>query len=356
MSRVLGPLKGTIADNLLDDITVKGQSRKKDETLLPNGSRAFMWQHIQDVKEVLQRLIEANLTVSAEKALFGADHAVVIGHKITSLGRSADPKRLGKITGWSRPKTISQLRGFLALISGCQMYIKHTAEILEPLTAGTRGHSKSKPTDPIQWNEEMERSFLKVKEAVRKASNLKAISDDPDLPLYVYTDAGDYGVGAVLMQPETATGNLYPVRFESKLFNPSQRGYSVPRKELLAVHYALIKLRPYLHGRKFILRLDSSTVAGMIKNPGSVPDPMLVRWLGHIHSFHFDIQKIPRTENILADALGRLESESDTEQEGPTEEAPIEKFSALSCQIKEISWMETCRRRGIDERIRILFG
>jgi hypothetical protein len=185
MSQVLGDAKGRIADNLLDDITIKAESRVKDETLMEDGNRKFVQEHIGHVELILGRLIQANLTVSVEKAIFGTDRATVLGHEISSSGRQSDPKRVGKVAGWARPTTLKQLRGFLALVNGCNMYIPHAAEISEPLIEATRGPKRPSNTR-IPWSEAMEASFMELKERVQRRTQLKApCYDDHAPPFYV---------------------------------------------------------------------------------------------------------------------------------------------------------------------------
>jgi hypothetical protein len=113
MSKILAEQKGKTVDNLLDDITVHNESRDRDDTILDNGCRMFIMDHINNVEKTLEKLINANLTISVEKAIFGTDCATALGHQISSQGRQPDPKRVGKIIGWNIPRTLKQLRGFL---------------------------------------------------------------------------------------------------------------------------------------------------------------------------------------------------------------------------------------------------
>jgi RNase H-like domain found in reverse transcriptase/Integrase zinc binding domain/Reverse transcriptase (RNA-dependent DNA polymerase) len=328
MSQVLGDAKGRIADNLLDDITVKPEHRHKDDSLLENGARTYVWNHLCDVRDILTRLEKANLTVSAEKAVFGTDQAKVLGHVLSPAGRQADEKRVAKIVDWARPKNLKQLRGFLALVTGVSMYFPHAAETAEPLIAATRGGAKKLSDTPVEWTPAMTDAFESLKQLVQKRRTLRALNPDTDrFPLYVYTDAGEYGVGAALMQAGAEGAPLEPIRFESKIFNAAQRTYSTPRKELYAIMVGLKKLRPYIMNRKFTVRLDSSTVFGMLRNPGIIPDPMVTRWIASIIMFNPDLEKIPRELNALADGLGRLDYDPASDSDG--EDPELEKYAAL---------------------------
>jgi hypothetical protein len=51
----------------LDDIPINECAlAERDETLTKGGVRKFIWDHIQDVEAILQRLIDAGLTLSGE--------------------------------------------------------------------------------------------------------------------------------------------------------------------------------------------------------------------------------------------------------------------------------------------------
>lgn len=66
-------------------------------------------------------------------------------------------------------------------------------------------------------------------------------------PFILEIDAGDEGVGAVLMQEGK------PLAFISHAFAPKHLGLSVYDKELIAVLVVMEKWRHYLEGSQFII-------------------------------------------------------------------------------------------------------
>jgi hypothetical protein len=97
----------------------------------------------------------------------------------------------------------------------------------------------------------------------------------------------------------------------------------------------------------------------MIRNPGSVPDPMLCRWLGYIHLFNFEIEKNPRSENSLADALGRIKYQDDSDEENDGGEGNLlEKYAALNIRKKTAEEMihDELKKIKLGDRIRALYG
>jgi len=78
----------------------------------------------------------------------------------------------------------------------------------------------------------------------------------PDLnhPFVVGTDASQLGVGAILYQK--IGEEIRYIAFASKQLNKGQRNYPAPKRELLAVIFALKKWRELLMWRKFVVETD----------------------------------------------------------------------------------------------------
>ena len=91
----------------IDNIPVKGPvSRYQNadgtyETIQENnGIRKFVWEHLQNVNRVIQRVKHAGGTFSAIKSFFCVETAVIVGHKCTIEGRLPDETRVQKIVDW----------------------------------------------------------------------------------------------------------------------------------------------------------------------------------------------------------------------------------------------------------------
>lgn len=93
----------------------------------------------------------------------------------------------------------------------------------------------------VQWNEEANRSFDRVRENIRDATMLYFPRDDQELILE--TDASDYAIGAALYQYQGTEKK--PIRFLSKTLDKTQRNWYTPEKEAFAIYYALHNCRTY---------------------------------------------------------------------------------------------------------------
>ncbi|OBQ28310.1 MAG: hypothetical protein AN485_24190, partial [Anabaena sp. MDT14b] len=85
-----------------------------------------------------------------------------------------------------------------------------------------------------------------------------------------------------------------------------ERNYAATKKELLAIVFALRKLRFYLAGRRFHLYTDHRALSFMFTQKGL--NPMLERWLDELLDFDFTVEHLPGVLNVLPDHLSRLYS------------------------------------------------
>ena len=202
MSRVLGRLKGTVAETMVDDITVHARTRVKDETLRSNGCREFVSQIIEATEDVLRAMINAGLTISVDKAGFGISEAEILGATVGIYGRKLGSKLAATIASWGKPTVMRELRGFLAVVNISQVYVPFLAETLAPLSDLTRGKPRSDSVIP--WRPEHELAFLAAKKLFQDNTCLKNPDESEGAPPYqVYSDAGEHAVGSALMQEDS---------------------------------------------------------------------------------------------------------------------------------------------------------
>ncbi|GBG65784.1 hypothetical protein CBR_g52376 [Chara braunii] len=68
------------------------------------------------------------------------------------------------------------------------------------------------------------------------------------------------------------------------------------KKEVLAIFHCLKTFQAYLFGRRFILRIDPTNVAGDLKNYRPI-NPSVGRWVGFIWQFDYKIERIAVIKN-----------------------------------------------------------
>lgn len=88
-------------------------------------------------------------------------------------------------------------------------------------------------------------------------------------------DASDYAVGAVLGQRHAK--KIHAIYYACKVLNDNQVNYTTTEKELLAIVFALEKLRPYLIGFKVIIFADHATLKYLFNKSDS--KTRFLRWV-----------------------------------------------------------------------------
>ena len=146
------------------------------------------------------------------------------------------------------PSTITDLRGFIGLVGFYNDLFPHCSQILAPLTS--LGNLPKGTKLGKLWTTECNEAFEKMKAIV--AADCLLTYPDHNKPFYIYTDASDFQMGAVIMQRENA-GVLRPVAYFSQKLSSAQRKYTTMEKELLSLVMVLKKCRTMLYGAKLLI-------------------------------------------------------------------------------------------------------
>ena len=132
-----------------------------------------------------------------------------------------------------------------------------------------------------RWSPSQQAAFAAVKQSLREAPILALA--DYSKPFHVVCDASDFAIGCALMQHDNE-GRERVISYQSRQLKPAERNYPVHDKELLAMKYALAKLRVYLLGEsKFVIYTDHASLRTAMKSPHLTQ--RMARWLSYFASF-----------------------------------------------------------------------
>ena len=252
--------------------------------------------HIRQIERFFQIMREAKLTINLMKSEFGKATVKYLGH-IVGQGqvRPLDAK-IQTIVKYPIPTSRKELAGFLGMAGYYRNFCLNFSDIAAPLT-----NLLSKKVKFV-WTDDCQLAFDKVKLLLQKSPVLK--SPDYEKPFKLIIDSSDVGTGSVLVQ-EASDGLDHPVSYFSKKFLKYQKNYSVVEKETLGLVLALEHFDVYLGSTPFKIKVYTDhnplTFLKTMKNKNQ----RLVRWSLALQEYNLEIQHIPGSENVVADALSR---------------------------------------------------
>ena len=250
--------------------------------------------HLQNLREVFQRLREAGLKLKPTKCDFCALQVEFLGHIVSAEGVQTDPSKTEKVAQWPTPTSRREVQQFLGLANYYRRFVKDFAAIAKPL------HRLTEKTVKFKWTNECQTAFEEIRRRLVTAPILAF--PDYERAFILDTDASDIGIGAVLSQVQE-DGSERVIAYASRVLTRPERRYCVTRRELLAVVTFVQHFRPYLLGRRFLLRTDHGSLTWL--SNFKEPEGQLARWLERLQEYDFTIAHRPGRKHQNADALSR---------------------------------------------------
>ncbi|GFW26356.1 transposon Tf2-6 polyprotein [Trichonephila clavipes] len=264
---------------------------------------------------VFERFQQYGLRINVSKSVMGAAQVEYLGFLITAEGSRPLPEKVQAILSYKLPETIHDLRTFLGIINFYRRYLKDAAKTQAPLHELLKG-AKKKDRRKVHWTDDTRRSFEKCKINLAEAALLSFPRSG--LPLSLCTDASDFAVGAVLQQLENESWK--PIAFYSKKLNETQTRYSTYDRELLGIYLSVKHFKHLLEGNDFVIYTDHKPLTFAFKQKNEKTSTRQQRQLQYISEFSCNIQHVLGKDNVVADALSRIDSISENNFEEIAEE------------------------------------
>lgn len=277
MTEILGDLEYT--RTYIDDVLITSNGSFED--------------HCEKVAEVLSRLQKAGFRANLRKCFFGRDSLEYLGYWLTRNGVQPQPKKVEAIIRLNVPKTKRQLRHFLGMVNYYRDMWRRRSHILAPLT------SLISKDVPFKWTQEHTEAFEEMKAVIGKETMLTF--PDFNKKFHIYTDASNTQLGAVIMQEGK------PLAFYSRKMNSAQRRYTTGEQELLSIVETLKEFRNILLGQDLVVHTDHMNIIY-----GNLSNDRIARWRLLLEEFGPEYQHIKGKDNVVADALSRLDADFET--------------------------------------------
>lgn len=271
----------------LDDILVASSSPEK---------------HIDDLRAVFDRLREYGLIINEDKCHFAKEQVQFLGHIVTSGSIKPLPAKVEAIDNFTKPTTRNDLRRFIGMLNYYRRFLPNAAQTQLPLQL-LLGPCKKNDRTKIDWTDEAEVAFINCKTMLREAAMLAHPA--PSAVLAIMSDASDTGIGAALQQ---LVDNCWqPLGFFSRKLSEAESKYSTYDRELLAIFTAVKHFRFMLEGSQFIIYTDHKPITFAFSQKSDKFSPRQTRHLDYIGQFSTDIRHVSGKDNVVADALSRVE-------------------------------------------------
>ena len=279
IEKLLEGLKGAM--NLSDDIYVWGDSYE---------------QHDNRLYIILEKLQSEGVGLNSEKCELRKTELDFFGMHFTSEGVRVTDEKIKALRDAPIPKSKSELRSFLGIVSYCSQSIPKFADNSSLLRSMTHKHAR------MEWKQECIDQF----EFLKNVLTTKCLGYfDKDWCTILETDASPIGASSVLYQSNPKNKNEHKIiAFWSKAFSDIELRYSQVEREALAVVLACEKHKLYLLGKPFTLRVDNRAIEIIYNNPNSNPPCRIKRFSLRLTDYDFKVEHVPGIDNI-ADYLSR---------------------------------------------------
>ena len=212
---------------------------------------------------------------------------------------SPDPERAQSILDMPEPRCKKELQKCIGMYNYYRIFSKRYAIYIDPFRKLLSDKNK------FTWTEKHSEAFQRLKNQFAEHVLLNNYFEDR--PFHLQTDASKQGISAVLYQFDNQN-NQCIIALVSRCLTSYESNYSTCEIELLAIIFAVIKLRYYLIGQRFILKTDHKSLIFLLKT--SFHTSRLIRWTLIMQQYAYDIEHCKGNDNIIADYFSRLSPNS----------------------------------------------
>lgn len=300
--------------------------------------------------EVLETARKYGIRFSPAKATWEADELKCLGFVIKKgKGVFMAKDKVALIHAAHPPRRVADVQHLQGTINFYNRFIPHFADKAACIT------DLLKKDVPWDWTTERQGAWDAMCKWVREDHYLQPWVQGA--PVTLYTDASDYALGALIMQPKPDDpSQLGLVYCTHRKFRNEERGWGGPDKELFAIIHAIEEFRYLLVGSHVEIRTDHRNLAAfMFRGNLASHDGRRGRWWERLASSGVDfiITPIPGTQNDLADFLSRFGYPDSAVLEGKAV-LELERFSPKA--LADISSWFRFEGRNIREKLEEAFA
>ena len=252
------------------------------------------------LKEFVDVLIDCNATINASKTKLFARVNKVLGFEVSKGAINPIESRVQTLIDWPVPASKKELHRFLATANWYSSHIGNLAS----LAAGLNDMLSTRV--PFRWLEQHQRAFEAIKYGLVHRATLSA--PRKGATVYLSTDASDAAAGYVAEQLDEA-GTPRIIACGGAKFTSTQRRYTIPEKELLALQIAMTKIGVWLSHvtDDVVWRTDSQAAAAFQSTPIDGRSAAIRKFIADLQVRRLKVEHVDAKLNPVSDAISRNE-------------------------------------------------
>lgn len=259
-------LIGVILQVYLDDLTVHSR---------------FRTDHFSHLRQVFICCRKYGMSLNPNKSVFGGVVGKLLGHVVSKAGISIDPKRFKAISVVPALTSKKSIQAFMGKINFVRKIIPNFAFIVKPI------HNLLKANHTFVWNEQANKSFIKIKDALSSTPVLATPDFSKDF--IIYTNATEEAVAAILMQKKLQN-HEQPIAFMSQSLSDAAIQYTLIEKHAYALVKAIEKFRHYILGKHIVVKVPLHAVKYLLSQ--TYLSGKLANWLTKIQEHDLSIETV----------------------------------------------------------------
>ena len=287
-----------------DDITsdFSRVSRCIDDSLLWDESIEESFWHTFDY---LKHCSSNGIVFNVEKFVFCEKTCEFAGFELTPEGYRPPKRILDSILSFPVPKTPTDVKSWFGLVNQVA-YAFAQSKTMSPFR-----DLLSKKKRDWQWTDELTRIFEESKTHIVERIKEGVCTFQKDLVTCIATDWSRVGIGFCLSQkhcscpvdpvtgtwsPNCGQGHWKLIMAGSRFTKPSEKLYSPPQGETLAVAYALNQCKKFVIGcSNLIVAVDHQALVKILtdRSLDTIDNPRIMRLKEKTLPYEFDITYIP---------------------------------------------------------------
>lgn len=260
-------------------------------------------QHAEHLRILFTRLHEYGVVLNPAKCHIAQTDVTFLGYTLNAAGTRPPVDRIKDLQEFTIPKTIQGMRRFLGMVNYYRRFLPKAAELQAPLISALT-ETKGKGAQPFPWTPDLEKCFETCKASLVQATLLAHPIGDAILGLY--TDASSTHIGSCLQQ--YVGGSWQPIAFFSRKLTAKQADWPAYYRELLAVYESVQHFRHVLEAQHATIYTDHKPLLYAFSQRREKLPPAQLNQLSFISQFTTDIRHISGVDNVVADAMSRIET------------------------------------------------